>query len=94
MTLVISDNAFGADVDLIVLAEIFGFFLWMLEAELFNEALIWFLSLAGVGIYLHRIAVEARADTTELINVLLVVNVICKTEMRHELTEWNGFNKT
>lgn len=79
MTLVISHNAFGADVDLIVLAEIFGFFLWMHEAELFNEALIRFLSLAGVvGIDLLSSSMEARADTTELIDILLVVNVIYK----------------
>lgn len=76
MTLVISHNAFGADVDLIVLTEIFGFFLWMLEAELFNKALIRFLSLAGVDIDLLRVAMEARTDTTELVDILLVVNVI------------------
>lgn len=84
MTLVISHNAFGADVDLIVLAEIFGFFLWMLEAELFNKALIRFLSLAGVDIDLLRISMEARTDTTELVDILLVVNVIYKSNTSNE----------
>ena len=55
MPLVLSDDAFGTDVDLVVLAEILSLFLRVADAELVDEALFWLL--AGLGVALARAAV-------------------------------------
>jgi len=78
MAFVVAHYAFRADVYLVVFAEIFGFLLGVLQAELVYEAfLLFFLLLSGILLNsLVDVGMETGTHATKGVYFLFVVNVV------------------
>lgn len=75
---VLSHNAFRTDKDLIVLAEVLSFLLRMLQTKLFMMTFVLFFFVFLVHVLRLAYNVQARADPAEAVDLLLVINVVCK----------------
>eukprot|EP00355_Strombidium_rassoulzadegani_P005879 CAMPEP_0168614502 /NCGR_PEP_ID=MMETSP0449_2-20121227/4008_1 /TAXON_ID=1082188 /ORGANISM="Strombidium rassoulzadegani, Strain ras09" /LENGTH=539 /DNA_ID=CAMNT_0008655185 /DNA_START=191 /DNA_END=1807 /DNA_ORIENTATION=- len=89
VALVVARHALRADVDLVILAEVLGLLLGVLEAELVDKAFL--VLLVPLVLLLHQAwcshAVQTRTDSSELIQLLLVVNVVQDGEVLDELLD-------
>ena len=80
MSLVFADYTFGANVYLIILTVVLGLLLWMCKAKLLQLVFLFFLLLSlclGVHLIVLSNNVHARTYSTEVIHLLLVINVVC-----------------
>ena len=83
VALVLSDNAFRADIYLVILTEVLCLLLRMPKTELVNKALLGLLP--GLPLFASlawaAVCMERRTDSSKLVNLFLVVNVIQYSEV-------------
>jgi len=82
----LSNYAFGAYVNLVILAEILSLLLRMSQAELVNEALFWLLArLLHDALARASVSMQWRTYASKLVNFLFVVNVIENSKVFYQL---------